>query len=133
MADRDRSRSPPRGGGAGGDRGGGGGGGGEEHRLYIGNLSFQTRSDDLRGYFSDFGRVHDATVVMEREDPGLSAHVILVPIRMFVQLPLVLWMLLSGRSWLHTPLLRLLTCTVLIGIADLIGSRTFRITAFDLL
>lgn len=40
------------------------------HRLYVGNLSFQTRSEDLQDYFSEFGKVESATVIMERDDPG---------------------------------------------------------------
>jgi len=49
---------------------GNGGGGSDNNKLYVGNLSFQTRNEDLMDYFSEFGRVADATVVMERDDPG---------------------------------------------------------------
>ncbi|KAJ1482596.1 hypothetical protein T484DRAFT_1803331 [Baffinella frigidus] len=52
--------------------GGGGGGGGGNAKLYIGNLAFQTRSEDLFDYFGQFGKIEDATVIMEREDPGRS-------------------------------------------------------------
>lgn len=59
---RSRSRSPRRDGGGGGGGppppsgggggGFGGGGGGEASKLYVGNLSFQCQSEDLREYFS---------------------------------------------------------------------------------
>ena len=35
--------------------------------LYVGNLSFDTSSDDLRNMFSKFGTVTSAQVVMDRE------------------------------------------------------------------
>ena len=35
--------------------------------LYVGNLSFNTNSDDLRELFSPFGTVTSAQVVMDRE------------------------------------------------------------------
>ena len=40
------------------------------HRLFVGNLSFQTRSEDLQDYFSEFGKVESATVIMNRDNPG---------------------------------------------------------------
>eukprot|EP00961_Rhodomonas_salina_P142918 1923772-Rhodomonas_salina.1 len=77
---RSRSRSPRRDGGGGGGGppppsgggggGFGGGGGGEASKLYVGNLSFQCQSEDLREYFSSYGKVEDATVVMDRDDPA---------------------------------------------------------------
>jgi RNA recognition motif-containing protein len=39
--------------------------------LYVGNLSFQVTSDDLRDLFSPFGDVNSAQVVMDR-DTGRS-------------------------------------------------------------
>jgi len=36
-------------------------------RLYVGNLSFRTTSEDLREYFSQAGEVESATVVEDRE------------------------------------------------------------------
>jgi RNA recognition motif-containing protein len=40
-------------------------------RLYVGNLSFNTTSEDLREYFSQAGEVDSATVVEDR-DTGRS-------------------------------------------------------------
>ena len=39
--------------------------------LYVGNLSFNTNSDDLRELFEPFGEVRSASVVMDR-DTGRS-------------------------------------------------------------
>ena len=39
--------------------------------LYVGNLSFEVTSDDLRDAFAEFGTVTSATVVMDR-DTGRS-------------------------------------------------------------
>ena len=67
MGDRSRSpgrRGPPSGGGPPPSDGG------EAAKLYVGNLSFQTRNEDLTDFFSEFGRVVDASVAMERDDPG---------------------------------------------------------------
>ncbi|MGQ9896643.1 MAG: RNA recognition motif domain-containing protein [Acidobacteriota bacterium] len=36
-------------------------------KLYVGNLSFQTTSDDLRNYFSQAGMVESALVVEDRD------------------------------------------------------------------
>jgi cold-inducible RNA-binding protein len=36
-------------------------------RLYVGNLSFQTTSEDLRNYFSQAGTVQSALVVEDRD------------------------------------------------------------------
>jgi RNA recognition motif-containing protein len=36
-------------------------------KLYVGNLSFQTTSDDLLSVFSQYGEVASAQVVMDRE------------------------------------------------------------------
>merc|ERR1711907_22028 len=62
---------PPSGGdpdnGSSGQRGGGFGGKDEGVKLYVGNLSWQTRLDDLGEYFSQFGEVFDAIVVEDRE------------------------------------------------------------------
>ena len=35
--------------------------------LYVGNLSYNTKDDDLRNLFSEFGTVTSAQVVMDRE------------------------------------------------------------------
>lgn len=35
--------------------------------LYVGNLSYQTTSDDLREAFEEFGEVTSAQVIMDRE------------------------------------------------------------------
>ncbi|MET0646584.1 MAG: RNA-binding protein [Pyrinomonadaceae bacterium] len=40
-------------------------------RLYVGNLSFRTTSDELREFFSQAGEVENATVVEDR-DTGRS-------------------------------------------------------------
>jgi RNA recognition motif-containing protein len=40
-------------------------------KLYVGNLTFQTTSDDLRQMFEEFGTVTSAQVVMDR-DTGRS-------------------------------------------------------------
>lgn len=40
-------------------------------KLYVGNLSFQTTSEDLRSYFSQVGAVESAQVVEDR-DTGRS-------------------------------------------------------------
>lgn len=39
--------------------------------IYVGNLSFQVTSDDLRELFASFGEVSSASVVMDR-DTGRS-------------------------------------------------------------
>jgi RNA recognition motif-containing protein len=36
-------------------------------RIYVGNLSFSTTSDDLRETFGEFGQVSNASVVSDRE------------------------------------------------------------------
>ena len=36
-------------------------------RIYVGNLSFSTTSDDLRQAFGEFGQVSNASVVSDRE------------------------------------------------------------------
>jgi cold-inducible RNA-binding protein len=36
-------------------------------KLYVGNLSFKTTSDDLRDAFAQFGAVDSAQVVTDRE------------------------------------------------------------------
>lgn len=36
-------------------------------RIYVGNLSFSTTSDDLRDTFGEFGEVSNASVVSDRE------------------------------------------------------------------
>ena len=41
------------------------------NRLYVGNLSFNTNEDGLRGAFSQFGEVTDAQIVLDR-DTGRS-------------------------------------------------------------
>ncbi|EKX48863.1 hypothetical protein GUITHDRAFT_151713 [Guillardia theta CCMP2712] len=71
---RSRSKSPPRrrddrGSYKSGDRPAGADGG---TKLYVGNLSFDTRGEDLMQYFSQFGKVDDTTVIMDRDDPGRS-------------------------------------------------------------
>lgn len=36
-------------------------------RIYVGNLSFNTTSDDLRDTFGEYGQVSNASVVSDRE------------------------------------------------------------------
>ena len=36
-------------------------------KIYVGNLPWQTTSDDLQEFFSGFGTVHSAQVIMDRE------------------------------------------------------------------
>lgn len=36
-------------------------------KLYVGNLSWQTRADDLQNFFSRFGAVEDSFVATDRE------------------------------------------------------------------
>ncbi|MDR6214998.1 RNA-binding protein [Paracidovorax wautersii] len=38
-----------------------------ENKLYVGNLSYSTRSEDLRLHFSAYGEVTSAKVIMERD------------------------------------------------------------------
>ncbi|MCF7847067.1 MAG: RNA-binding protein [Candidatus Gracilibacteria bacterium] len=42
-----------------------------QNRLYIGNLAYAVRDDDLRQFFSQAGEVTSVTVIMER-DTGRS-------------------------------------------------------------
>ena len=37
------------------------------NKLYVGNLSYSVRDDDLQQHFSAFGQVQSAKVMMERE------------------------------------------------------------------
>lgn len=39
----------------------------KEYKLYVGNLSYDSRENDLRDYFSRYGNVDEAIVVMDRE------------------------------------------------------------------
>eukprot|EP00290_Baffinella_frigidus_P013377 CAMPEP_0180163836 /NCGR_PEP_ID=MMETSP0986-20121125/30028_1 /TAXON_ID=697907 /ORGANISM="non described non described, Strain CCMP2293" /LENGTH=229 /DNA_ID=CAMNT_0022114531 /DNA_START=25 /DNA_END=714 /DNA_ORIENTATION=+ len=41
-------------------------------KLYIGNLSFNTGDEELRDFFTQFGSIEDAVVIMDRDDPGRS-------------------------------------------------------------
>jgi RNA recognition motif-containing protein len=36
-------------------------------RIYVGNLSFSTTDDELRGLFSQYGEVHSVNLVTDRE------------------------------------------------------------------
>ena len=36
-------------------------------KLYVGNITFSTTSDDLRNLFSEYGEVTDAIVIQDRE------------------------------------------------------------------
>ena len=47
----------------GGDRAQGGAGG---HRLYVGNLSYQVKEEELRGLFSKYGRVKALHLIRDR-------------------------------------------------------------------
>ncbi|RRS04641.1 RNA-binding protein [Aquabacterium soli] len=42
-----------------------------ENKLYVGNLSYSTRDDDLQQQFSQYGQVSSAKVMMDR-DTGRS-------------------------------------------------------------
>ncbi|MDR2601138.1 MAG: RNA-binding protein [Spirochaetaceae bacterium] len=37
-------------------------------KLYVGNLSYTTTDDSLRNYFSGFGQVNSAKVIINRDD-----------------------------------------------------------------
>ncbi len=41
-------------------------------KIYVGNLSWQSREEDLRELFSAFGTVETATIIMERDNPTRS-------------------------------------------------------------
>jgi len=43
------------------------GGGGSGTKLYVGNLSFDTTEEDLRGAFQEYGKIENATVITDRE------------------------------------------------------------------
>lgn len=43
-----------------------------ETRLYVGNLPYTMRTEDLFKMFSEFGKVSDAVVMMEPNDPNRS-------------------------------------------------------------
>ena len=36
-------------------------------KIYVGNLSFQTTEDELKGLFSEFGEVHSVNIITDRE------------------------------------------------------------------
>jgi RNA recognition motif-containing protein len=42
---------------------GGGGGGGDGNKLFIGNLGWETTTDDLYSAFGQYGQVQDAIVM----------------------------------------------------------------------
>lgn len=35
--------------------------------IYVGNLSFKANADDLRELFAEFGQVHKAQIILDRE------------------------------------------------------------------
>ena len=35
--------------------------------IYVGNLSFKATADDLRELFGEFGQVHKASIILDRE------------------------------------------------------------------
>ena len=41
-------------------------------KLFVGNMSWNTRNDGLRAAFEQFGEVIDAVVIMERDNPNRS-------------------------------------------------------------
>lgn len=43
-----------------------------ETRIYVGNLPYTMRTEDLFKMFSEFGKVADAVVMMEPNDPNRS-------------------------------------------------------------
>ncbi|XP_074616720.1 uncharacterized protein LOC141876133 [Acropora palmata] len=45
---------------------------GGEKKVYVGNLSYSTTDQDLRGHFESIGEIEEATVVKEREDESRS-------------------------------------------------------------
>lgn len=45
---------------------------GGEKKVYVGNLSYSTTDQDLRGHFESIGDIEEATVVKEREDESRS-------------------------------------------------------------
>lgn len=40
---------------------------GETGKIYVGNLPYSVRDDDLRSMFQDFGQIDDCIVIMDRE------------------------------------------------------------------
>jgi len=40
---------------------------GESGKIFIGNLAYSVRDDDLRDLFRDFGQIEDCVVIMDRE------------------------------------------------------------------
>ena len=59
-------RQERRGGGGGGGGGGAEGGDNEGTNLYIANLSFKTREDDLRRLFDRYGEIDNLTIVCDQ-------------------------------------------------------------------
>lgn len=43
-----------------------------ETRLYVGNLPYMMRTEDLYKMYAEFGKISDAVVMMEPNDPNRS-------------------------------------------------------------
>ncbi len=43
-----------------------------ENKIYVGNLSYKMRDNDLEDYFKEFGEITDAKVIMERDNQDRS-------------------------------------------------------------
>jgi RNA recognition motif-containing protein len=43
-----------------------------KNKLFVAGISYQTRDNDLKEFFTNFGEVLEAKIVMERENPSRS-------------------------------------------------------------
>lgn len=43
-----------------------------KNKLFVAGVSYQTRDNDLKSFFSAYGEVTDAKIIMEKENPSRS-------------------------------------------------------------